>query len=250
VFEYDIFVPTTSTNCSGAVDLELAGTGTTSLRDSGAADQNGVGVHPATYLGDYASGRWYHRKINIPSSIQNKSINAVTLALEGDTGTNEIYARDIRITNNGVTKFVFHNNTKHANFCVRTFVNPTFLYNEDAYGGIDLAYTGKFSITGSTNITITTLIPAKVVTTADISGIVADGVSTGTVIATVYDKENHVVITTTNTVTFTIQGTGGTWDDGTTTATARTPVNGVATVKVKSSKKSGGLTVGATVTVP
>jgi hypothetical protein len=248
IFEYDIFVPTTSANCSGAVDLELSDG--TSLRDSSAVDQNNIGVHPSTYLGAYASGTWYHRGINIPTSMQNKSINAVTLALEGDTGTNEIYVKDIRITNNGITKFAFHNNTKHANFCNRTFVAADSYYTENAVGGIKLEHTHKLNITGSTNVTINSLRATKVVTISNINSMVADDMSTGTVTATFYDNDNRVVTTTTNTVTFTLEGQGGTWDDGTTASKIRAPVDGVVTVKVKSSKKTGGFKVGATAIAP
>lgn len=72
--EYDIRLPAGS-----APELRMAPDFTTSdgftLRDSGAVDQNNVSAHPNVDLTAYAAGKWYHRKIAIPSSLNNKLIS-------------------------------------------------------------------------------------------------------------------------------------------------------------------------------
>jgi hypothetical protein len=79
---------------------------------------------------------------------------------------------------------------------------------------------------------------------------ISDDISISTVTAKLLDENNSVVITATNTVTFTIQNEGGTWVDGSVVPQSIPCFNGVATIKVKSTKKSGGMTVNATVIVP
>lgn len=51
------------------------------LRDSGAVDQNGLGVHPATDLSSRAGQRWYHREINL-APLVGKTMDRFMVACE------------------------------------------------------------------------------------------------------------------------------------------------------------------------
>jgi hypothetical protein len=84
--------------------------------------------------------------------------------------------------------------------------------------------------------------PVKIVSDAIPGIITADGLSISTVSAIILDQSNNVVVTATNTITFSITG-DGTWVDGSTSTVNCVPVNGVATVRAKSTKKSGSFSV-------
>ena len=81
------------------------------LRDSGAVDQNGLGVHPSTNLDAQALNKWYARTINIPAGHVGKQITSYMFACEnngGGTLTGRI--RNLRITDTAnVPKLVIWN---------------------------------------------------------------------------------------------------------------------------------------------
>ena len=83
----------------GTVDLH-ASDGTT-LRDSGAVDQNGLSAHPGTDLSQYARGQWYHRKISL-APLAGKMIDGVMIATDSNehsAGVFRVYVDNIQITN-------------------------------------------------------------------------------------------------------------------------------------------------------
>jgi len=89
--EYDVYIPTES--ASFYCGLEIMGPFGT-MRDWGEAtqnyivDQNGIRCHPSFYIGDYARGRWYHRRFDI-GTLAGRSYNRVYLSQDtGNRGWN------------------------------------------------------------------------------------------------------------------------------------------------------------------
>ena len=75
---------------------------------------------------------------------------------------------------------------------------------------------------------------------------VADGITITTVTATILDANNNVIIESTGPVTFMMTGTSGVWaDDGTQDNKVVIPVNGVATIRARSTTKKGWVNVKA-----
>jgi hypothetical protein len=83
----------------GTVDLHT--TDGTTLRDSGATDQNGLSAHPSTDLSEYAKDGWYHRKISL-APLAGKTIDGVMIATDSNehsAGIFRVYIDNIQITN-------------------------------------------------------------------------------------------------------------------------------------------------------
>ncbi len=83
----------------GTVDLHT--TDGTTLRDSGATDQNDLNAHPGTDLSEYAKDGWYHRKISL-APLAGKTIDGVMIATdsnEHNAGIFRVYVDNIQITN-------------------------------------------------------------------------------------------------------------------------------------------------------
>lgn len=82
----------------GSVDL-ITDDGTT-LRDSGAKDQNGLSAHPATDISKYARDSWYHRKISL-DSLAGKTLKGIMIATDSNEhrqGLFRVYVDNIQIT--------------------------------------------------------------------------------------------------------------------------------------------------------
>lgn len=82
----------------GSVDLVT--TDGTTLRDSGAKDQNGLSAHPATDISQYARDNWYHRKISL-DQLAGKTLKGVMIATDSNEhrqGLFRIYVDNIQIT--------------------------------------------------------------------------------------------------------------------------------------------------------
>jgi hypothetical protein len=82
----------------GTVDLHT--TDGSTLRDSGAVDQNGLSAHPDTDLSQEARDRWYHRKISL-APLAGKTIDGVMIATdssEHSAGIFRVYVDNIQIT--------------------------------------------------------------------------------------------------------------------------------------------------------
>ncbi len=82
----------------GSVDL-ITTDGTT-LRDSGAKDQNGLSAHPATDISKYARDNWYHRKISL-DLLAGKTLKGVMIATDSNEhrqGLFRVYVDNIQIT--------------------------------------------------------------------------------------------------------------------------------------------------------
>jgi hypothetical protein len=94
--EYDIYC----TNAGDYVGFDYTCTDSTTLRDSGTVDQNGVTFHPAGDISAYAVNTWYHRKGALPVGHVGKTISYFDIACECDTSaTKTIYIKNILITN-------------------------------------------------------------------------------------------------------------------------------------------------------
>ena len=82
----------------GSVDLHTSDG--SSLRDSGAVDQNGLNAHPNTDLSGYARNHWYHRTISL-DALAGKTLDGVMIATdseEHDAGMFRLYVDNIQIT--------------------------------------------------------------------------------------------------------------------------------------------------------
>jgi hypothetical protein len=99
--EYDIYW--TSTTDKTAFDLVCSDN--TTLRDSGAVDQNSLSAHPSTDISAYANGVWYSRKIAIPAGLIGKTLNRYLIAMDGapNSSTKTSYIKNVRITNGSGT---------------------------------------------------------------------------------------------------------------------------------------------------
>lgn len=98
--EYDVYWTTTS----DYIVFDYTTNSSQTLRDSGAVDQNGMGVHPATDISSRAYGVWYHRKIAVPVGhvghiIQNYDI---ACSINGEN-FKTAYLDNIRITDGAST---------------------------------------------------------------------------------------------------------------------------------------------------
>jgi PKD repeat protein len=83
---------------SGTVDLHTSDNST--LRDSGARDQNDVSAHPSADLSQYARDQWYHRKIPL-DALAGKTLDGVMIATDSDAhgaGIFRVYVDNIQVT--------------------------------------------------------------------------------------------------------------------------------------------------------
>jgi hypothetical protein len=101
VLEYDIYIPETSVGKSGGIDIEFDKT----LVKTGVFDQNIVSCCPCTDLTKYAVDKWYTRTIVVPDSVLNTEIKSVELVQSGVKGVNEVWVRNIKVVNDGLTRF-------------------------------------------------------------------------------------------------------------------------------------------------
>ena len=99
-FVYDILC--TESNQKIALDLQCSDG--TSLRDTGAVDQNGHASHPATPIPDgLVFNVWYRRRIPLPAAFDGKTITRVMVACENDApGTHVALVRGVGFTNGDV----------------------------------------------------------------------------------------------------------------------------------------------------
>jgi hypothetical protein len=127
--EYDVWVDSRSPFIGGGVDFTCSD-GTT-LRDSGATDQNGIGAHPNNDLGGFANDQWYHRHIVVASGLVGKTLTRAAVVLEGDnSGTNVFYVR-------------------HAKYYSSTGTLKATFYESGA-----LSYAQQGSLNGYSNVTV------------------------------------------------------------------------------------------------
>jgi hypothetical protein len=157
----------------------------------------------------------------------NYTANNVTVIPLGDKKYKIVYAIS---SNNTVA-----NGTKTV---------PVTANNYSISGGAKLSTNNSFTITYKTQ-------PATISCSANPTSIMADGTATSDITATVRDSNNNIVTLTTDQVTFTISGAGGTvvtWLDGSVSPRIIPCSNGIATTRMKSTTLPGTITVTATFT--
>jgi len=72
--EYDVWI-SMEENGWGFVDSQgIQDVTGNNFRDSGGADDMGVGIHPGQDISEYAYGQWYHRVIEIPDAFWGKEM--------------------------------------------------------------------------------------------------------------------------------------------------------------------------------
>lgn len=105
---YSIWIASTSPKITGGIDL-VCSDGST-LRDSGAFDQEGLICHPTTDLSGYADDRWFSRSIGL-LNLGGKTASYVTIAQEGDAnGRYDIWCAQIYLVDSsGTIKATFFN---------------------------------------------------------------------------------------------------------------------------------------------
>ncbi len=106
--EYDVYCETSSPVCDAGTELDFT---SSSGRSLGLVDQNSISNNFGTPSeAQYASGKWYHRKVNLASAVGQKII-AFDLVEESDTPGNYIsYYRNIGITNGGNVQSTIYQN--------------------------------------------------------------------------------------------------------------------------------------------
>lgn len=106
VFQYDVWISSDSPQIKAAVDFICSDS--TTLRDSGAIDQEGLSPHPTTDLSGLANDTWYTRSFNMPSGLNGKTIVSVMLAFAGTaSGTYTAYFRKINYLHGAATLTIF-----------------------------------------------------------------------------------------------------------------------------------------------
>ncbi|MCC3372619.1 glycosyl hydrolase family 28-related protein [Cohnella sp. REN36] len=102
--EYDVML---ADRVNGAGGLDVCA-GSSCARDAGWSDQNGISGHPASDLSPYAYGAWYHRKMDIPSSLVGQSSTQWLIAGENDTNGQPYgsYYANMVVTNGSTLKAV------------------------------------------------------------------------------------------------------------------------------------------------
>jgi len=93
------YVAAGSTN-STCVAIDLIFTDNSTLRDSGAVDQNGNGIHPADQCGHLTLDTWNHVTVNLGTNNANKEINRILVGYDQPTGSGGYrgYIDDISIS--------------------------------------------------------------------------------------------------------------------------------------------------------
>jgi hypothetical protein len=113
VLQYSVWISSSSPQIMAGVDVIFSDGST--LRDSGAVDQNGINAHPNADLVGFANDQWYTRTIWLGSRV-GKTTQLATLGFEGDNaGQYTAYFRDITIVNGSTTKATLYQGaTPHA----------------------------------------------------------------------------------------------------------------------------------------
>lgn len=100
-----------------AMDLECSDT--TTLRASGAVDQNNQSAHPNTDLQAFARNSWYRREIPLPASMNGKTITKYMLACEQNAAGTYLgcIANAVIVDTNGsIRKYIFNQDTSTPTF--------------------------------------------------------------------------------------------------------------------------------------
>jgi hypothetical protein len=240
VLMYDIYIPATSSLCNSGLDLGFSDS--TYLRETVLKDQNNLSVHPNTDLSAYAFGKWYSRQINI-SSKAGVSINSILLVLEADSGTNEIVVRNIRVMNGTQVKYYLGDD-----YFV-TLPNSSLVVNGYTNVINDIRVIEYASLQTGVSIPTVQNQATKISCRAVPVTMIADGLTTSVLTADMLNSFNQVVVTATNTVTFSISGQGeaaGTWMDGSVSPQQVGVIQGTATISLKSKTQVGQIIVNST----
>ena len=72
---------------SSCVAVDLVFTDGSTLRDSGAVDENGVGIHPADQCGHLTLDTWNHVTVNLATNNANKEIKTIMIGYDHPTGS-------------------------------------------------------------------------------------------------------------------------------------------------------------------
>ncbi|HEY0826984.1 MAG TPA: glycosyl hydrolase family 28-related protein [Bacilli bacterium] len=103
--EYDVMLKGPVDSAAGGIDIKM--TDGSYFRDAaGWQDQRALSGHPATDITKYADGVWYHRKLQVPSSMVGKVISYWDVVGENDA-SNKVYSAyydNIKVTNGGNIK--------------------------------------------------------------------------------------------------------------------------------------------------
>jgi hypothetical protein len=93
------YVPAGSTN-STCVAVDLIFTDGSTLRDSGAVDQNGNKAHPASQCGHLTLDAWNHVTVNLAANNANKQISRILVGYDhpNSTGGYRGYVDDLTIS--------------------------------------------------------------------------------------------------------------------------------------------------------
>ena len=132
---------------SGSVDLHT--TDGSTLRDSGASDQNGIGAHPATDLSEYARDRWYHRMISL-DALAGKELDGVMIGTNSDehaAGMFRVYIDNIQITD---AEYVLASIYADEETVPITGANTS---TETAFAGVDGMSGYSVTVVGATSVT-------------------------------------------------------------------------------------------------
>lgn len=108
--EYDVWI-SMEENGWGFIDSQgIKDVNGDNFRDSGGADDNGVGIHPGQDMSEYAFGQWYHRVIEIPDAFWGKEMPVFQVSTHATSDELEYsgYSMydNIFITNNGAIKLI------------------------------------------------------------------------------------------------------------------------------------------------
>ena len=109
--EYDVWI-SNDENGWGFIDSQgIKDVQGENFRDSGGADDMGVGIHPGQDMSEYAFGQWYHRVIEIPEAFWGKEMPVFQLSMHTQNDELEysgyaMYDNIVITDSNGAAKLV------------------------------------------------------------------------------------------------------------------------------------------------
>ncbi|MBI4116503.1 hypothetical protein HY449_02045 [Candidatus Pacearchaeota archaeon] len=131
--EYDIYCDPSNNDCTGGIEIEGIYPSAWVGRNLRLVDQNRLS-NAYGNISMYASGKWYHRRINLSSAV-GKTVKEVSVVEESDRdGKRDYYYRNIAITNGGILKVPFYKG-KNVQSSALNYQSKASRYSVAAIGG-------------------------------------------------------------------------------------------------------------------
>ncbi|QGQ94022.1 hypothetical protein EHS13_03400 [Paenibacillus psychroresistens] len=132
--EYDVF--TNDTLAYGSGGLDIVNTDSTAFRDQGSwNDQYSIGGHPVADITKYATGVWFHRKLQVPATMIGKTVSYWMLGGENDDAS-KVYTAlydNVKVTNGATLKLTAYADGAPTVNTTMLSINSTATLTTNAY---------------------------------------------------------------------------------------------------------------------